>query len=299
MKNHETKLSNQEIIHSLICENNQAKTLVFLHGNMGSSQHFEPLLKALKDRYNLHALDLRGFGDSSYHRPIKTIADLSHDVRLYLEAHQLKQVTFITHGTGMMVAFRLAIDYPRRTHKIIALAPCLISGLPIHQRRFLGLIKSNRYIHKLSSMQKHVAPMEKYKRKNQRWILKKLVTELFFNLEKPTEEAMNPFIDIIIKQRNLADFNFATSRFNIFFDDNGVVKGSDEAKFLTMPILLIHGKEDQIMPYQNTYLNKKYLPETTKSYILQNAGYFMFYDCTETTIKHIEDFISNEKADAT
>ncbi len=294
MKSQETHLPNQETLYSFIHEANHQDTLVFIHGNMGSSMHFEALFNDFKDNYNIHAIDLRGFGKSSYHNPIKTIDDLSLDLKRYVKAHQLTNVIFVTHGTGLLPALRFTLDNKRYVKSLIAFSPCPISGLPIRRRRFFGLMPSKGYIHRLDSMKKHVAPMEKNKQKQQRWILKKLVNELFFNLTQPSQTLMDKYIDTIIAQRNLAEFNLAAARFNIFFDDNGVIKGSDEAKLLNLPILFIHGKDDAVMPYQNSYFNKKHVPNAA-IYVIEEAGYFAFLDNQKAATSEMKKHLASLK----
>ena len=56
--------------------------LVLVHGNMTSSKHWDILMDALDEKYTIYAIDLRGFGESSYHKPITAIKDFSDDVKL-------------------------------------------------------------------------------------------------------------------------------------------------------------------------------------------------------------------------
>ena len=51
------------------------KTLLLIHGNMSSSVHWQPLMEALETEYRLVAPDMRGFGDSSYHKPFDSLRE--------------------------------------------------------------------------------------------------------------------------------------------------------------------------------------------------------------------------------
>ena len=42
------------------------KIVILVHGNMTSSKHWDVLMDALDPKYKVYALDLRGFGESSY-----------------------------------------------------------------------------------------------------------------------------------------------------------------------------------------------------------------------------------------
>ena len=43
------------------------KIVILVHGNMTSSKHWDVLIESLDPKYKVYALDLRGFGESSYH----------------------------------------------------------------------------------------------------------------------------------------------------------------------------------------------------------------------------------------
>ena len=63
----------------------QGEVVLMIHGNMSSSVHYEPLISRIKDRYRCIAVDLRGFGDSTYHDRFDSLAELAEDVNLLLE----------------------------------------------------------------------------------------------------------------------------------------------------------------------------------------------------------------------
>ncbi len=46
------------------------KILLLIHGNMSSSKHWDILVKKLCDKYRIIAVDMRGFGGSTYNNPI-------------------------------------------------------------------------------------------------------------------------------------------------------------------------------------------------------------------------------------
>ena len=65
---------------------------MFLHGNMTYSFHYEPLTQRLKDRFHCIAVDLRGFGDSSYHNRFESIDELAEDVAAFMERKGIEKV---------------------------------------------------------------------------------------------------------------------------------------------------------------------------------------------------------------
>ncbi|CAM5232656.1 Alpha/beta hydrolase OS=Lysinibacillus sphaericus OX=1421 GN=LS41612_12570 PE=4 SV=1 [Lysinibacillus sphaericus] len=71
------------------------QTLLCIHGNMTSSKHWDVLLVSLDTNYTIYAIDLRGFGGSSYHQPIHAIQDFSDDVKLFVDAIDLDHFDMI------------------------------------------------------------------------------------------------------------------------------------------------------------------------------------------------------------
>ena len=62
----------------------QGDVVLMLHGNMSSSVHYGPLIERLQGSFRCVALDLRGFGDSSYNNRFDTMDELAEDVFLFL-----------------------------------------------------------------------------------------------------------------------------------------------------------------------------------------------------------------------
>ncbi len=64
--------------------------LVLIHGNMTSSKHWDIVLDRMDECYKIYAVDMRGFGESSYHRGIASIKDLSDDIKDWVDGLGLR-----------------------------------------------------------------------------------------------------------------------------------------------------------------------------------------------------------------
>ena len=69
--------------------------VLMIHGNMSSSVHYEPLIQRISDRYRCIAVDLRGFGDSSYNNRFDTLEELADDVSAFLDALEIPSVYLV------------------------------------------------------------------------------------------------------------------------------------------------------------------------------------------------------------
>lgn len=83
-------LSNGETIAYQEVGRQNAEILVLIHGNMTSSQHFDLVIEKLQDQYHIYALDLRGFGQSTYNKAIDSIQDFAEDVKLFIDGLKLE-----------------------------------------------------------------------------------------------------------------------------------------------------------------------------------------------------------------
>ena len=58
---------------------------------MTSSQHWDLVIEKLQDQYHIYALDLRGFGQSTYNKAIDSIQDFAEDVKLFIDQLKLEK----------------------------------------------------------------------------------------------------------------------------------------------------------------------------------------------------------------
>src|ERR671926_1254173 len=85
----EVHLPNGETLAYREREGGEQKVLL-LHGNMTSSKHWDLVYENIDAKYKLYAVDLRGFGQSTYNHLITSIKDFSDDVKLFVDAIGLK-----------------------------------------------------------------------------------------------------------------------------------------------------------------------------------------------------------------
>src|SRR3954454_5115712 len=71
------------------------KIVILVHGNMTSSKHWDVLIEALDPMYKVYALDLRGFGESTYNNRATHIKDFSEDLKGFVDALGLKDFYLI------------------------------------------------------------------------------------------------------------------------------------------------------------------------------------------------------------
>ncbi|HPN61313.1 MAG TPA: alpha/beta hydrolase, partial [Bacilli bacterium] len=111
-----------------------SNVLVLIHGNLSSSVYFLPLIERLPDDVHVYAFDLRGFGDSTYEKPITSLKELADDVQLAFKALKIKSAHVLGWSLGGGVAMELAAHYPSFVKKLILLASTTHKGYPIFKK---------------------------------------------------------------------------------------------------------------------------------------------------------------------
>lgn len=97
------------------------RVLLLLHGALGSSIQFAPLLPHLDGRYDVHPIDFEGHGAAPLAgRPFR-IEHFAENVGGYLEQHHLESVDIFGYSMGGYVACTLALSHPHLVGRIATL----------------------------------------------------------------------------------------------------------------------------------------------------------------------------------
>lgn len=94
------------------------KTVVILHGLLGSGRNWATLGKRLGEAHRVFALDLRNHGASPWADEM-SYELMAWDVRSFIEANDLGPVILIGHSMGGKTAMRLALDAPSLIEKLV------------------------------------------------------------------------------------------------------------------------------------------------------------------------------------
>jgi pimeloyl-ACP methyl ester carboxylesterase len=94
------------------------KTLVILHGLLGSSQNWQRAAKTLGEKYRVLAVDQRNHG-ASPHTPTHTLDDLREDLRDFFDQQNLASAYLLGHSMGGMAAMEFAFHFPERLEGLI------------------------------------------------------------------------------------------------------------------------------------------------------------------------------------
>ena len=95
-----------------------APSLVILHGLFGSAGNWRSLSRQLASEHAVHALDLRNHGVSPHH-DLMTYAEMAGDIVQYLDENVGDAPILMGHSMGGKAAMRLALSHGGRLSKLV------------------------------------------------------------------------------------------------------------------------------------------------------------------------------------
>jgi pimeloyl-ACP methyl ester carboxylesterase len=92
--------------------------LLMLHGGLGSTDMFGPVLPAFTDHRQVIAVDLQGHGRTELGTRKISLPDLGDDIAVVLKELGFPKIDVIGYSFGGGVAFRLAVQHPQMVRRL-------------------------------------------------------------------------------------------------------------------------------------------------------------------------------------
>lgn len=270
------------------------RTLLLIHGNMSSSAHFDHLMEQLYDDFKIYAVDLRGFGHSSYHERFDSLKALSDDLELFIDKLRLKDLEVLGWSTGGGVAMYLAINAPSVVKRLILLESVGITGYPMFKKDATGqpilteLLMTKEDI-EADPMQ--VAPvLAAIANKDEAFYKAVWNAAIYTAGNQPEANDYDRYVAEMLLQRNLVDIDYALTRFNLSDTPNGYGPGSGEIHQIKCPVTIIQGSKDLVVPMQMAEGIYEALKENATLNVLENSGHNPMVDQMDEVVRLIKEF---------
>lgn len=290
---HKVNLSNNEQIAYRERAGGE-QIVILVHGNMTSSKHWDVLIDALDPKYKVYAPDLRGFGESSYNERVTGIRDFSEDLSGFIDALALEEFTLVGWSTGGAVCMQYVADHPGKCEKLVLLASASTRGYPFFGTKADGSPDLERRLQTIEDVEqdagKTLAMQGLYDTKN-RDGLKAVWNALIYTHNEPEAMKYDEYVDDMLTQRNLADVYHSLNTFNMSPHHNGVNVGTNQAKDIDIPVLVLHGDRDYVVTAQMTEEIMEDLGDNATFISLEDTGHSPLVDNLEQLTKTIEDFL--------
>jgi pimeloyl-ACP methyl ester carboxylesterase len=96
----------------------KGEPLLLLHGGLGSTDMFAPLLPSLAEHRQVIAVDLHGHGRTELGSRKISLVDIGDDVAAVLGQLGYQQVDVLGYSFGGGVGFRLAVQHPQKVRRL-------------------------------------------------------------------------------------------------------------------------------------------------------------------------------------
>lgn len=264
------------------------KVLLLLHGNMSSSLFFDTLVPLLEGTLRLVAVDLRGFGHSTYNNPCLKLEDWAEDLNLFLTELKIEKASVLGWSTGGGIALKLAAKYPEKTDKLILMSSVGIKGIKVPIE---GVEKPT--LNDLEEKWPVGAMTEKYQRDGDIAKIQGIFKGAVYSSGKyPDQERFDAYAKEICLQKKYKHVVYSLMVYNISEENNGLVDGTGEIKKIKNDILILQGEYDFIIKKETAEEMAKAFGSQATLKILPGGDHSPLTYDLETSAKYFLEFLS-------
>lgn len=280
-------LLNNETITYRQC-NGGEKVIILVHGNLASSKFYEELMQSLSEEYTSYAIDMRGFGGSTYNRPVDTLRDFAGDLKLFVDQLGLEKFDLLGWSTGGAVSMFFCSSYGYRVNRLLLVASAGVSGYHSYGIDSNG---EKRLLNSRDQLEKDPSKMELLEalRNKDRKYYKNMWDVAIYNVNKPRPEVYEKQIEESLAQKNLMDVYYGLTEFNISDHYNGVSMGTEEVNKINVPTIVVHGEKDLLVSVDDAMKLKESIGNNAKLVLLKSCGHSPMVDAPEVLLKIINE----------
>ena len=265
--------------------------VLMIHGNMSSSIHFEPLIERLKDDYRCVAVDLRGFGDSSYNNRFDTLEELADDVSAFIDALDLGAVNLVGWSNGGGVGLKLCAKYPEKVKKFFDIEGAGLKGYPVFKKEnFKSTGEPYASKEEMATDPLQVAPVVNIFSKGYAPTMTALWDMTIYTVEKPTREQSERWMAETMKQRNIVDLDWALANLNMSDEYTPYGKGDGTIKDIKCPVALTMADHDNVVPNYMVMDNYNALGDKATLIPYTACGHSPMVDCPDKVAEDVRAF---------
>ena len=248
--------------------------IVLIHGTGASLHTWESWVNELKNKHRIITLDIPAYGLTG---PNKT-GDYSQDFYVnfmenFLLKLNIKRCVLGGNSLGGSITWAFALEHPERVGKMILVDaggyPMVSKSVPIAFQIARMPIVGNLF--------KYILPYA---------VIEKSLQNVYVHDDRITPELIERYYDLASRTGNRKAF---LDRMKSSIKNDNYLK----IKTLTMPTLIIWGKEDGLIPLNVAEKFHKDLPNDTMI-VFKDLGHTPMEEDPMKTVKAVKDFLSKE-----
>lgn len=258
----EVQLSNG--IKIAYVEEGTGESLVLIHGFCGSASYWHKLVPLLSKTHRVIAIDLRGHGNSSAPDEPYSMESFADDLALFVDELGLAKIHLFGHSLGGYVTLAFANQYADKLASF-------------------GLIHSTPYPDDDAAKANRDKGADNIRQNGMEPFIKALVPKLF----APSH------IDTMREEVQLAkEIGFATvGAIQTLIAMRDRVDRNHVLQETTLPVLLVAGSEDQIIPAEKTFTVDK---NNVEQVLLPDAGHMGMVEAPEKMAEAFKSFLNRK-----
>lgn len=258
------ELKTLDLVEQMIAyrEEGSGHAIVLLHGFCGSHAYWDKIVPELEKEFRVIAPDLPGHGKSSHVEDARTIDGMADSIKRLLDELQLEKVTLFGHSLGGYIALSFAERY----------SDCL-NGL--------ALVHSTAFPDSAEAKKGREANIEKVGQQGISALIDGLIPKLF-----SPEHVEERRADI----EKAKQIGYQTSVEGAIAALQAMKDRPDRNQVMTetsLPILLVAGEQDQIIPADKTFSVTK---ENIEQALLREVGHMSMMESPDQLIALIRQF---------
>ncbi len=267
--------------------------LILIHGNFSSSLYYIPLFDRLPDSFHAYAMDLRGYGDSTYNKRITSLKDYADDVALFMEKLAIGRAFIVGWSLGGGVAMEFAAFHQKKTEKLILISSTTHKGYPVFKKDATGKpIPGAIYAspEEMATDPVQVKPLYDAQKSGNFDFVKYIFDLTVYTVGKPDPKTNQIYITESLKQKNLPDADYALAIQNMSHAANPYRPGEGTIDRISCPTLHIWGDRDITVPEAMVKDNLAAIKSESTYIKYENCGHSPLVDKPDELMQAIIDF---------
>ena len=284
------ELSNGASMHYRDEGDQSAPVLVLIHGGFGSLQNWEGWVAELKAHFRIISMDLLGHGlTGRYPADVYDRIAERDAVHELLAALNIESYAVAGNSYGGGVALELALAYPDQVKQLILVDS---EGIPNSDEGYdASLFSDARAVSPESPEFTQLSWLEKIgSRFISKRVIRSVMDSMTFNKQLLTDEYVSYFSDVNRHKGNREAQLLMFRQGMYLVEKNGAQDLLPRLKELQMPVLIMNGKQDELVPVSVAEKFHQHIRHSELA-IIDQAGHMPMMEKPQQTAERVVEFL--------
>lgn len=252
--------------------------LILVHGFAACIEHWQYNISVLSNHHRVIAVDLIGFGKSDKPKINYTLRDFTLFLKAFLEILQIRTAVLIGHSIGGSISLAFALDYPEMVKKLVLIAPpAFTQKIPLAYR-LLCVPYMDKILPLVRWPELCMLLFRRAAYRKER--LSKALLQIIYEYNRSPESMA------VLRHLMQANSDWHGLREEVFF----AIK--NRLKTLTIPVLLMWGRRDSIIPVSSAEVGQQLIPQAELC-LFDDCGHLVQIEMADEFNARVEQFLAS------